>query len=357
MDTKIENLENDAHTPKYEQVAREVRDQIRVALLKPGDRLPSYEEMRSRGISQSTVGRAFVLLQQEGLIERKHGRGIFVAHPPRNKTGVIGLYGISPLHPYYAALVSGLQQVLHPQGQELLLLNEEPNLGLDRLDGLIFYPHPSLENLPELPMTMPQVKLMECVSGVNCVGATENQGVVDSINHLRTLGHSKIAYLTQYGGEKATGRQQAYLNRLSDENLTPLVKIGCEVERMPGGELEPINWGYVTMQDWLETDWDSSCTAILVQNDDSAFGVLAALREAGLKVPEDVSVIGFDDTPRSAFCFPPLTTINMPLTAIGNRAAEMLLRQINSESHNDATEHLTFSTRLIVRHSTARCPA
>jgi LacI family transcriptional regulator len=94
-------------------------------------------------------------------------------------------------------------------------------------------------------------------------------------------------------------------------------------------------------------------TAIFAANDLSAFGVLAALREAGLRVPRDVSVVGFDDLPAAAHVQPPLTTVRQPLREMGGAAVRSLLARIAGEP---AAGAVTLPTALVIRESTTRAP-
>lgn len=92
--------------------------------------------------------------------------------------------------------------------------------------------------------------------------------------------------------------------------------------------------------------------AVFAGDDDAAMGVLLALREAGLRVPEDVSVVGFDDQSFSSTLVPPLTTVHAPIQEVGLQAVQMLLKAMNGEEVNS---HLVFPTELIVRQSCG-CP-
>ncbi len=93
-------------------------------------------------------------------------------------------------------------------------------------------------------------------------------------------------------------------------------------------------------------------TALFAFNDISAIGAMGAFRDAGLRVPDDVSIIGFDDIQAAAFLNPPLTTIRQPLQRMGDLAAKMLLRQI---THPDSkSDTLYVNPELIVRESTAK---
>ena len=91
-------------------------------------------------------------------------------------------------------------------------------------------------------------------------------------------------------------------------------------------------------------------TAVFLGNDEMALGAYQAIRAAGLKVPDDISVVGFDDTPMSARVWPPMTTVRLPIRSMGSGAAELLIAAGNGDF---AKSRMTFSPEIIVRESTA----
>ena len=112
------------------------------------------------------------------------------------------------------------------------------------------------------------------------------------------------------------------------------------------------DWGYQVMSDWLAADWrDLGCTALFVQNDVAAMGVIEALQHAGISVPGDVSIISFDGTDVCDYFNPRITAIQVPLHQMGVNAAEALIQQINGIEVKEAT--LMLPTRLKPGGSTA----
>lgn len=103
--------------------------------------------------------------------------------------------------------------------------------------------------------------------------------------------------------------------------------------------------GYSSMQRLLKFKPD----AVFVASDSMAYGAVRAIREAGLRVPEDVAVVGFDDIPNSARMIPPLTTIRQPVTQMGSKAVDMLINII--QSGTKATQKVVMDTELVVRDS------
>ena len=111
--------------------------------------------------------------------------------------------------------------------------------------------------------------------------------------------------------------------------------------------------GYFAAQQLLVSN--APFTALFTFNDVSAIGAIRALREAGLRVPQDVSVVGFDDVQSAAFQNPGLTTVRQPLRTMGTLAAETLVRQIASAGVGAPSKQVVVDPELVVREST--CPA
>jgi LacI family transcriptional regulator len=98
---------------------------------------------------------------------------------------------------------------------------------------------------------------------------------------------------------------------------------------------------------------DPPPTAIFASNDLSAFGAMDAAREHGYRIPDDISIIGFDDIPQASFVFPKLTTVRQPLEQMGQVAVKMLLEQIEDQSNTP--QRVALATQLVIRDSCASC--
>ena len=113
---------------------------------------------------------------------------------------------------------------------------------------------------------------------------------------------------------------------------------------MPGNFDEET--AYRTMKGWIDRGLDVD--AIFAADDDSAYGAIRALHEAGIRIPEDVSIVSFDDSPTSRLLVPPLTTVRAPIQDLGYQAAKMLAELI----HTGATqEEVLLSTDVVIRRS------
>lgn len=179
------------------------------------------------------------------------------------------------------------------------------------------------------------------------VGTTNWQGAYDATRYLLELGHTRIGFLTGLPEfPSACERLEAFKAAHADCG----VPFDPAYVR-PGSFSQPVSFESARALLQLPV----RPTAIFAANDLSAFGVYDAARERGLRVPDDLSIIGFDDVSQSAHMHPPLTTVRQPMVEMGRLAAQMLLRCINDPER--APERLILKTELIVRASCAPPPA
>jgi LacI family transcriptional regulator len=173
------------------------------------------------------------------------------------------------------------------------------------------------------------------------VGATNWQGAYDAARYLTTLGHRRIGF------------------------ITGALDLGCSIDRLAGYQAAlreaglPADPALIYTGDFLQPAGYAAGhallalpdppTAIFASNDDMAFGVMDAARDRGLRIPADISIIGFDDIPRTAAVHPPLTTVRQPLEEMGRTATRMLLQLIADPQLQIG--RLALPTELVVRHS------
>ncbi len=176
---------------------------------------------------------------------------------------------------------------------------------------------------------------------VPSVSTTNFRGAYDAVTYLHSLGHRRIGFITgtmDFGC--AQERLAGYEAALKDAGIPVDPQFVCE-----GNFLQ--SQGYQCTQTLL--DLAEPPTAIFASNDVMAFGVMEAARERGLRLPEDLSIIGFDDIPQAAHVHPLLTTVRQPLEEMGRAAALLLLQYI---AHPDAAiERIKLPTELIIRQS------
>jgi LacI family transcriptional regulator len=205
----------------------------------------------------------------------------------------------------------------------------------------------AIDTLLEHPVSIPVVAVAghKRIEGVTNVVLDHHRAAELSLNHLYSLGHRKIAFM--HGQPFSSD---------SDERWKGLVmvaeRLGLEIKPelvvSLDRDMSSPELGYPVVQQLLAAK--QPFTAIVAFNDISAIGTIRALKDVNLRVPEDVSVIGFDDIKAAAFTLPRLTTINQPLEEIGRIATQSLLNRI----HNTAPsrDEIKVDPVLVVREST-----
>lgn len=228
------------------------------------------------------------------------------------------------------------------------LIEETPRLLMERgVEGFI------LVNMPlehSLPVPVVNIGGRKKLSGVVNMLLDNRRAGRLALEHLAQLGHHRIAFFKGHPGSADTedrwdGIHEAAL-RLGihiDPQLT------LQLQRRPFPPAPPIpEEGYMYAQKLLARK--RPFTALFAFNDISAIGAMSAFRDVGLRVPEDVSIIGFDDIQAAAFMNPPLTTVRQPLRHMGDLAAKTLLRRIKEA--NNEPEDILVQPELVLREST-----
>ncbi|MCA2221953.1 LacI family DNA-binding transcriptional regulator [Nonomuraea aurantiaca] len=186
------------------------------------------------------------------------------------------------------------------------------------------------------PLNLPRVR-------VTSIGSTNFAGGFAATQHLLSLGHRRIAYL---GGPATAACNQARLHGY---------RAAMEAEGVPVSPAY-VQTGHFHYHDGVVTgaavlDLARAPTAIFAGNDEMALGVMEAARARGLRIPEDLSIVGFDDTQLAPMASPPLTTVRQPLREMGGVALRTALRLAAGEKID--SHHVELATELIVRGSTA----
>lgn len=309
---------------KLEQMARD---------LGPEAKLPTMLELRSQlGVSLRTLNDAVRELERGGILRSINGVGIYVANQSQTrKTRKLGLlfHRVGSLnYPYMRDLLTGIRREAARNGLEIMLLDEDTEaVEPGKIDVLIMYCHETEALIMDLPSGLPHVLLIRHSPDFTCVAFDDFEGGKAAAQHLLELGHRRIACLPSSNSDsisllRLAGYEAAHQEAgvTVDKELVRFLHMSPLKEFRVEGEL--------TMKSLLENGWEEmGCTAILAHNDESAIGVMQVLANAGIRVPEDVSVVGFDGTEVSDLCTPRLTTVKVPLMEMGERAVKVLLQQ------------------------------
>ncbi|MFF1253856.1 LacI family DNA-binding transcriptional regulator [Pseudarthrobacter sp. NPDC058329] len=269
-----------------------------------------------------------------------------------NRTQSIGLL-IDDFHnPWFVEFLRGLRSVLDSAGWNVSVadLQLEALSGRNPLDGFLAMhvdgliiaaePHtaPPLRHL-DVPFVVAGVRELDA-GPADVVASDEVRGAGLAVEHLVQLGHRRIAHITGLGGS-AKARREGYLRAVSTAGLPPLLAGEA------GGTTEEA--GYAATRELLSRD--HGVTAVFAANDTMALGALAALKEQGLRTPEDVSVVGYDNTALAESRYLDLTSIDSHNASIGAEAARALLGRIAEPK--GPHRQLLLAPSLIARGSTA----
>src|SRR5580658_5052930 len=238
------------------------------------------------------------------------------------------------------------------------LMEEYPRMLVERaVDGFL------LLNTPaeiEVPVPVVAISAHGSEPGVTHIVLDHLKAAEMALGHLCELGHRRIAFMrgpkeipdSEFRWE---GIEQAAQNLgLSlDPGLVTRIDAGngsgSWSEKTGHHPMSP-EIGYIPMKQLLESTRDF--TAVFCFNDIAAIGAIRALSEAGLRVPADISVVGFDDIQSAAFCTPSLTTVRQPLNEMGKRGARILLERIANPEKTELASEVVMEPELVVREST-----
>ena len=256
---------------------------------------------------------------------------------------------------YSSMVLNGMESVLASAGFFYLtashlhradLIEKIPRLLIERqVEGMIAVDTP-MHSRPDLPLV--NVSGHEEIAGVTNVVLNHRHAAELGIGHLFDLGHRKIAVIK---GQEFSSDTIERWETIRDAAGRRGIEIGPELTVQLEGDSPSPELGYESTRELLARGHEF--TALFAFNDVSAIGAIRAIEESGLRVPDDVSVLGFDDTYAAAFHNPALTTIRQPLFEMGRLAAETLLEMLRSGFDADVPRVLTVEPDLIVRKSTA----
>jgi DNA-binding LacI/PurR family transcriptional regulator len=258
---------------------------------------------------------------------------------------------------YSAMVLNGVEAALAKEGYFYItashlhrddLLKHNPQMLIERqVEGIIAVDTP-VRFQTDLPVVT--VSGHDKIEGVSNVILNHQHASELGVGHLFTLGHRKIAIIK---GQNFSSDTEIRWDTISEAAQKRGIFIEDGLTAQLEGDIPSPEIGYVATKKILSNN--KPFTALFAFNDISAIGAIRALQEVGLRVPEDVSVLGFDDIYAAAFHNPALTTIRQPLFEMGKLAAQTLLKRLSGKDENfeDIPATLTVEPELIIRASTA----
>lgn len=285
----------------------------------------------------------------------------------RQRTDTVGLVLGDLSNPYSTELANAVRESLSFKGYNLFISISEHSAKEDiaafealadhNVDGFIVATRSNNEGDSRLAKIVDSNVPVVVIGrdfrhdSVDFVSADNLAGGFEATRHLIDLGHRRIGFIgAEMRNKHALKRLQGYLNALDgfgieiDERLVTGRKES--VSEVPGYSTEKM--GYEGMKRLLSLP--NRPTAVFARNDFTAVGALTAIKEAGLSIPQDIAIVGFDDTPLAIHTVPPLTTVRQPMRLQGQLAAEMLLRRIAGS--DQPRNECVLDCELIIREST-----
>ena len=272
-----------------------------------------------------------------------------------NRSYTVGLILQEIGDAYGSMIVSGMERYLRQQNYFFLTVAHRRDKNLlatysamlrERgVEGLITV-DTALTAAPSLPTVA--IGGHRRLEGVTNIVLDHRRGAALALRHLVDLGHREIAFMR--GAKQSVDADSRW-----DAICKEAKKLGIRMRRelivqLQGGDPTP-NLGYPFAKQLLARK--QPFTALFAYNDISAIGAIAAFQEHGVRVPEDVSVVGFDDIHAAGYINPPLTTVKQPLQYMGETAARTLIERLEGRTKDVA--EIMIEPELMVRRSTAGC--
>ena len=326
---------------------------------------------RVAGVSTATVSRALSKPEsvakstREAVLAAAAATGYRINVAARNlrsrRTGAVVVLVPNLGNPFFSQILAGIEATLSRKGLSILMVDTMQSG--TRLDFIREYVHPSrADGVIVLDGSLPQDLLRP--GGENgkqvpvvfacewhphedfpSVRADNGQGARLAIEHLAALGHEKIGYVN---GPEANVLSQFRLNA-AKKALADLGKTVNEHWFLKGDFT--LQSGVLAARKWL--DMADRPTALLCANDETAIGLISELHQCGVQVPDELSVVGFDDVDIAQHYIPALTTVWQPRFELGTAVAQMLVDGISEGDLNPDAPVMTLPVKLKVRKSTA----
>ena len=343
--------------PLYESVKQALTEAIDSGHYQPGRRMPSTKELsRQMSVSLVTAHRALQELVAVGLLERTRGRGTYVVEnhrdvKPKLRIGVAIQRDALVSDVYHSGILEGMHRASVEFGCDLLLLGEEVDARQDVHAYVLVNPAADqLETLLEQDVTKTPVVVVGARSGDKQVPSvdTDNRDLAtQAVNHLHQLGHQRIGCFI--------GGTHLLHNRDLCEGFVQACKhLGIVDRDRPIVEVQGMD---MRSDDKLKLNRmlnENGLTAVFAGGYDMTLEVYQAASTIGLRIPQDLSVLGVDDPPSAAHLSPPMTTLRQPLAHLGHSAISGLVNQLGEDEPPQKRKVLR--AELVIRRSTSAPP-
>lgn len=327
------------------------------------DRSTLSQVAQLAGVSPSTVSRilngtAGVSQAKKARVEQAIAQLNFRPNPSARslaggRTMSIGVLTQSIDSPFYGEALRGIEQVLLADGYASLFMSGHWNEGDElqcirmlqdrKVDGIIVLTGKlSDETLLHISEQTPLVVTGRQLNGerLSSFDFDNREGLRLAVRHLHALGHQQIAFIASQEDHADTQQRMRGFREELDQ-----LGLSFNEQLVVHGDLQEAS-GFRAMNQLIQSK--ASFSAVIAANDQMAYGAMVAMYRSGIRVPDDVSLVGFDDLPHSAFCIPPLTTVRQPIHELGMQAAQAMMMMLKGLTH----EEWQATPQLVVREST-----
>ncbi len=332
-------------------------------------RITVEEVAREVGLSAMTVSR--VLNNQPNVSDKTRKRVLETSrrlgYTPNQiakslvlrKTQTIGVVVPEITHSFFPEAIRGIEEVTYNLGYQLILMHSAEEgkreedairtLEAKRVDGILVSVAQTVEDYRLYKQIVRQgvhvVFFDRCVPGIgaSCVSIDDEESSRRITEHLVEHGYRRIAHLS--GPARVSigkARLAGFLRALEGNGVPVHRELIVESGFHESG-------GYDGMRQLLDLRVEQRPRAVVAINDPAAYGAMKAITERGLRIPEDIAIVGFSDDIRSALMQTPLTTIRQPAYEVGKRAAQQLFAEI--EGSSEPSDQITVKTELVLRRS------
>lgn len=349
---------------KYERIVAWVQEEITNGSLHRGDKLPSENNLMEHfSVSRQTVRRAMEALTEKGVVEGRRGSGTYVTVNTRQYAGkeiritVMLTYVDTYIFP---SIIKGIESVLSSEGCTLQIAMTDNAVEKERMllkefihtqsvDGIIAetvksaLPNPNMELYREIEnMGIPVLFVNSYYKELDIphISMDDRKAGYLAAKHLAECGHTRIGGIFKADDGQGHLRYAGYTDALMEQEI----KIrGDQVIWIDSEELRTMGEESAKFLKRLK-----GCTACVCYNDETAYKIVEIFRKAGHRVPEDLSVVGIDNSGLAKFCPVPLTSVENPVEKLGRTAAERMTWKI---FRNEEMETVEFEPQLIMRNS------
>jgi DNA-binding LacI/PurR family transcriptional regulator len=359
--------------PLHAQIAARVRREVQEGVYGPGERLPAEVQLaRQLGVSRGTIRQALTALLDEGLLQTVPGRGTFVAHGSAQRSiGLIGMVLPSVVRARNPELIDGAEEAARQAGYSLILgiSGDERWLETEQLQriaaqgasGAIVYTVDGPADMPVLRRMVDQGFPLVLIDryipdlAVDTVTMDNLGGGFLATQHLIEAGYRRVGYIgtDNTGTSSLVERMAGYRWALEQYGLPLDPDLVCtELRRFlawPPREPDKERHNDRVLRAYLQRP--SRPDAVFVCNDYAAFQVVQVAEAVGLRIPDDLALVGFDNVSYHEYFGVPLTTVEQYRHEIGSTAMSLLLDRI--AGRRTQLGRVVITTRLIVRRSSA----